>query len=196
MADKSLIDRPDWNLDEDGQEVDRTTGSYHGKERAGEFTVGKDGVSFYTGSLNELDEYVEKELGKEDAQGQQTAIAEQLDTTDRGNTVLGEWDQVSAEARRLLSPEELSTLDDEAQGVVNMLGTAGYEQVSDAIDSLPKEVSDVVLKTIAAGVEELGSAKGAHEAILRALHTEEARELWMEAVAAFPQILQDAIDGE
>jgi len=194
MADKSLIDRPDWN-DPDG-EVDRTTGVAIGEKKAGEFTVGKDGVSFYTGSLNELDEYVEKELDKEQPQGQQTAIAEQLDTTERGNTVLGEWDQVSAEGRRLLSPDMLSVLDDEAQGVVNVLGTAGFEQVSDAIDSLPDDVRDVVLKTISAGVEKLGDAKGAHEAILRALHSEEARELWMDAVEAMPQILQDAIDGE
>jgi len=142
-----------------------------------------------------LDEFVDRELDKEEAPSQQTAIAEQLDTTERGNTVLGEWDQVSAEARRLLTPDELSTLDDEAQSVVNVLGTAGYEQVSDVIDGLPKDVSNVVLKVISAGVEELGSAKGAHEAIMRALRSEEARELWLDAVERFPQILQDAIDG-
>jgi len=193
---KDVIDRPDWNLDEDGQEVDRTTGAYHGAESEGKFTTDKKGVPYYTGSLNELDEYVERELGKEEAPSQQVAIAEQLDTTERGNTVLPEWDGVSAEARRLFSPDELSTLDDEAAGVVAVLGTAGYEQVSEAIDSLPKEVSNVVLKTISAGVEELGSAKGAHEAILRALRSESDRELWLDAVERFPQILQDAIDGE
>jgi len=193
MADNKEVIVTD-GFPEGGQEVDRTTGAYHGKERTGEFTVGKDGVSFYTGSLNELEEFVEKELDKEEPQGQQTALAEQIDTTDRANTVLGEWNDISPEAKSLLTPDQLSTLDDEAQSIVDVLGTAGYEQVSNTIDSLPVSVRDVVLKTVSAGVEELGNLKGCHEAILRALHSEEARELWLDAVDALPQIIQDAID--
>ncbi len=191
---KDLIERPDWSVDEDGRTLDRTTGAFHGTPAKGEFAVGKDGVSFYTGSLNELEEFVEKELDKEEPQGQQTALAEQLDVTDRANTVLGEWNDISPEAKRLLTPDELSTLDDEAQGVVNVLGSEGYQQVSDVIDSLPVSVRDVVLKVLSAGVEELGNARGAHDAIWGALHSEEDRELWLDAVDALPQIIQDAID--
>jgi len=191
---KDVIERPDWNTDEAGGELDRSTGRHEGNVgRAGRFTTDKHGVKFFTGSLNEL-VMADEEKGTAVETHKQTAIAEQLDTTSRGNTVLGEWDQVSAEGRGLLSPDELSTLDDEAQGVVNVLGSEGYQQVSDVIDSLPKEVSDVVLKVLSAGVEELGNARGAHDAILRALHSEEDRELWLDAVDALPQIIQDAID--
>jgi len=30
---KEVIVRPDWNFDDEGREVDRTTGAFHGAER-------------------------------------------------------------------------------------------------------------------------------------------------------------------
>jgi len=190
MEEKQAIDHPDWNLDDDGEKanLDRTTGVDYSAPKKGTF----DDKGRYSGSLNELTEFVDKELGL-DEQGESQDLAEALDVSDRGNTQTVEWDQLSGHMRRVLTPDMLSTIDDEMQGLVNVLGSHGAQQVGQAIGDMSQDVQDVVLKVISAGVEKLGDAAGAHEAVLRALRTEAARDEWHDAVAKFPAILQEAM---
>jgi len=184
-SNKDIVERrgmEDWG----DPSADRATGVDHGAIAPGKM-VGK----HWTGTLAELESGEGAEHIETSRRLEPSSVAAGIDT-DRGNTQLAEWSEISEEAQSVFSPDQLSTIDDELQGVADLLGMQGVKQVNAVFDSLSPDVRTVALQVISLGSAEVGGLQGAHDMIMRNLDDAGKAE-WMDALDEMPGAISENI---